>query len=547
MTADRPAAAPAAHIQRIARRRFGIDAFRPGQKEAIRSVLASRDTLAVMPTGSGKSLIYQVSAVVLRGPTVVVSPLIALQRDQAVTLSERDVGGAAVVNSAIRAAERRDAFSDLEEGELEFLFLAPEQLKRDEVRARLREAAPSLFVVDEAHCISEWGHDFRPDYLALGAVIDALGHPPVLALTATASLPVREEIIEHLGMRDPTVIVRGFNRPNIWLGALTFDREPRKKELLLTLVAKAEKPGIVYVATRKHAEEIADALTDRGIKAAHYHGGMKTKERDEIQDAFMNDGLPVIVATSAFGMGVDKANVRFVFHYDAPESLDAYYQEIGRAGRDGAPAQAVLFYRAEDLNVHKFFASGGRVGARELETLAGTIGETEHADTDTLVDKTDLSRHRLAKAINLLAEAGAVEIRPDGEVVPLKSGPEVHEAAEDAVREQKRLFERALLRLERMRAYAEVRDCRRQYLLNYFGEEIAPCGHCDNCERGLPGRAGRAGRPFPLKSRVVHKEWGKGLVRAYEGDSITVLFDDIGEKSLNLEFVLQHELLARAP
>lgn len=530
----------------IARRRFGIHSLRPGQETAIRSVVARRDTLAVMPTGAGKSLIYQVAAVVLRGPTVVISPLIALQRDQAEGLSGHDVGGAAVVNSAIRASERREAFADLEEGELEFIFLSPEQLAREDVRVRLRDAKPSLFVVDEAHCISEWGHDFRPDYLMLGNIIAALGHPTVLALTATASLPVRDEIIARLGMHDPRIIVRGFDRPNIWLGALSFPSEARKRELLLTRVAQIDKPGIVYVATRKHAEEITDALTDRGVDAVAYHGGMKTSERHAIQDAFMRNEHDVIVATSAFGMGVDKPNVRFVFHYDAPESIDAYYQEIGRAGRDGQPAIAVLFYRPEDLNLHKFFAAGGRVDADELEEVAEALKTAGPAPVRNLSAYTDLSRHKLIKAVNLLKEAGAIEVRADGNLALASTRPATDEATDEALREQRHLFEHALLRLEQMRAYAEIRDCRRQYLLNYLGEDSAPCGHCDNCERGLPSsRKDTARHPFPLNTRVQHPQWGKGIVRAYEGDVIRVLFDEAGEKELKLAFVLTHELLHR--
>ena len=223
-------------VRDIARERLGLAALRPGQEEAILSILERRDTLTVMPTGYGKSAIYQIAAVVLRGPTVVISPLIALQRDQVATIAEQEVGGAALVNSELRQSERREAFESLEEGELEFLFLAPEQFNQEATLERLRIAKPSLFVVDEAHCISEWGHDFRPEYLRLGAVIETLGHPAVLALTATASPPVREEIVTRLGMRQPRVIVQGFDRPNIWLGAETFPSSLAKKHALIERV-----------------------------------------------------------------------------------------------------------------------------------------------------------------------------------------------------------------------------------------------------------------------------------------------------------------------
>jgi ATP-dependent DNA helicase RecQ len=334
---------------------LGLETIRPGQEQTILSILERRDTLAVMPTGYGKSAIYQVAAVVLRGPTVVISPLIALQRDQVATIAEQEVGGAALVNSALRQSERREAFEHLEEGELEFLFLAPEQFNQEATLERLRTANPSLFVVDEAHCISEWGHDFRPEYLRLGAVIEALGHPVVLALTATASPPVREEIVTRLGMRRPCVIVRGFDRPNIWLGVETFPSELAKKHALVERVLAADKPGIVYVATRKHAEAVAEALGDHGMKSVYYHAGMNPRERAQVQEAFLTDAEEVIVATNAFGMGIDKANVRFVFHYDIPPTVDAYYQEVGRAGRDGQEARALLLYRPEDLGLPTLF------------------------------------------------------------------------------------------------------------------------------------------------------------------------------------------------
>ena len=346
-------------IERAASEVFGFGELRPGQAEAVGHVLDGRDTLAVMSTGYGKSAIYQIAALLIPGPTVVVSPLIALQAEQVEELESEDAGGAAAVSSFVAAGARREALEELAEGELEFLFLSPEQLSNEEVLADVTAARPSLFVVDEAHCISEWGHDFRPDYLKLGAVVEAVGRPPVLALTATASPPVRHEIVERLRMRSPEIIVRGFDRPEIWLGVEHFHAERAKREALLSQVADEPKPGIVYAATRRLAEELAGELVLRGVSAVAYHAGMSRASRTAAQEGFMADEVDVVVATTAFGMGVDKPNVRFVFHSEPADSVDSYYQEIGRGGRDRAAARAVLFYRVEDLGLRRFFAGGG--------------------------------------------------------------------------------------------------------------------------------------------------------------------------------------------
>src|SRR3954471_12179723 len=288
-------------IAALAKERLGFAALRPGQREGVEAVIGGRDALCVMSTGSGKSAIYQLAGLILDGPTIVVSPLIALQRDQ-MEAAEDGIAEAEVINSTLTERQREEAFEEAEDGEVEFILLAPEQLANDEVVARLRAAGPALFVVDEAPCVAEWGHDFRPDYLRLPAAIEAVGRPTVLALTATASPPVREEIVSVLGLREPAMVIKGFDRPNIHLAVRTFQDAERKRRALLDAVGEAQPPGIVYVATKRAAEEVAAALVRRGLRASAYHGGLGPRRRDDVQERFMaGEGVDVVVATIAFG------------------------------------------------------------------------------------------------------------------------------------------------------------------------------------------------------------------------------------------------------
>ncbi|MDQ2631019.1 MAG: RecQ family ATP-dependent DNA helicase [Actinomycetota bacterium] len=536
--------ASAKEIRQRAKETLGISKLRPGQLQAIEAVTAGRDTLAVMSTGYGKSAIYQLSGEFIDGPTIVVSPLIALQRDQVEAMEEAAPGEAAELNSTVSEARREELMESLREEEREFVLLAPEQLAKEEVLEELRETGPSLLVVDEAHCISEWGHDFRPDYLRLGAFAEQLGHPTLLALTATASPPVRREIVERLGMEDPAVFVRGFDRPNLHLAVRRFSEEHGKERALVEAVAAAEKPGIVYIATRKASEELAAELQEAGVAAEAYHAGLGSKRRGELQDRFMDDEIEAIVATTAFGMGIDKPNVRFVFHAGLSDSVDSYYQEVGRAGRDGEPAAACVFYRPEDQAIRRFLGAGGGVDAEQLEEVGRAVAKAGEVDPAELAENVDLSRSKVLEAVSRLEEVGFVEVSGKGEVIQRDDAPPLDEAIEEGAKASQEREEFEKSRLEMMRSYAEHTGCRRDFVLSYFDEEHeAPCGNCDNCDAGLVEPEADVERPFDVGATVAHSEWGVGEVQRYDADHVVVLFESVGYRTLDLELVEEKNLL----
>ncbi len=411
-------------------RHFGHRTFRPGQEEIVRAVLAGKDVLAVMPTGSGKSLGYQLPALLLPGLTLVVSPLIALMKDQVDELNRKGIKAAAL-HSLATPPERRAAIAGARRGELSLLYVAPERFASASFLRDLSDLRLSRFAVDEAHCVSEWGHDFRPDYRRLAEAAGLCrradgqeGRPPIIAFTATATPEVREDIAALLGLENPEIFVAGFDRPNIFFDVRRVSGELEKRALLPELVGG--RRALVYAATRKSAERAAEALRAAGTRAEVYHAGLEEAERSRVQNGFAAGRIRVVCATNAFGMGIDRPDVEAVVHFEIPGSLEAYYQEIGRGGRDGRPAQATLLWNYVDVRTREYF-----------------IERDE--------DESDIWRPRPA-------------LDPDQ-------------------REKKRELDRKKLR--RMIAYADSTGCLRAALLGYFGEAgVAPrCGNCGNCAR----------------------------------------------------------------
>ena len=348
-------------------------------------------------------------------------------------------------------------------------------------------------------------------------------------------------------MRDTALIVRGFDRPNIHLEVDRFHSESSHERGLIGRIEAAAKPGIVYTATRRRSEELAGALAERGVHVIAYHAGLRDADRNAAQERFMDDDVDVVVATTAFGMGIDKPNVRFVFHSEPADSLDSYFQEIGRAGRDGEPAEAILFYRPEDLGVRRFFAGSGQVDVADIARVAEVVAEADGPVRPTdIQEETDLSQTKLTTAVSRLEDVGAVEVLPSGDVAEADEAPPRHVAIEEAAeaQEQRRHFDRS--RVDMMRAYAEADACRRAFLLSYFGEPYdPPCGNCDFCDAHGDAAAPPAEEdlPFAVGARVRHGQWGEGAVQRYESDSMTVLFDDVGYKTLALSVVAERGLL----
>jgi ATP-dependent DNA helicase RecQ len=399
---------------------FGYADFRPGQEQAVEAVLAGRDTLVILPTGGGKSLCYQVPALLLPGLTVVVSPLISLMKDQVDALTARGLP-AAFVNSTLTSGQAADRFSRAARGEIKLLYVAPERFDFGNTAERLRDMGVSLLAIDEAHCISEWGHDFRPSYLRMASVRERLGDPPTLALTATATPMVREDITRQLHLANPATVITGFDRKNLHYHVVPTRTERDKDGAMVDILRRHDGLAVIYASTRKAVERITAVLDRAGIRAAGYHAGLDDAHRHDVQDAFMNEEVRAIVATNAFGMGIDKANVRLVLHHAMPGTLEAYYQEAGRAGRDGQHSDCYLLHAFPDRFTHEFFIKGAYPDRKIVEQVFELV--RRRADGTGLLRSTPeelaielpgkISGREVESAMRVLARAGALRIEPD--------------------------------------------------------------------------------------------------------------------------------------
>ncbi len=485
---------------------FGYSQVRPHQEEAIRAAIEGRDCLVVMPTGAGKSLTFQLPAALSEGITVVVSPLIALMRDQIIALRERTAFaemGAAYLNSSQSAEEQRDVLTLVRANKLKLLYIAPERLRSNGFVETLQSANLARVVVDEAHCISEWGHDFRPDYLAISDVLSKLGDVQKFAVTATATVRVQKSIVDNLAMKSPEVIVGGFDRPNLHFSVVKckndLERENRLFKALPKLLSRGGS-GLVYVSTRKQCESLSElcsqALAPLGKRAGCYHAGMDTKTRERMQEAWLNDEIPVLVATNAFGMGIDKSNVRFVIHWGYPESPESYYQEAGRAGRDNRKSRVtILTCGVADRKLREFFITNEALVSSDLRDAYEALKKQSGDETVRIPrywwnmefgwnepkPRVILGKLERIKAIERLGE------NQEGTLVRIVK----KEMSERDWRVMQLMLDREqnerFKRLEEMIAYTKCKSCRRRVLLDYFGDEDDPNSDfcCDNCDSGI--------------------------------------------------------------
>jgi ATP-dependent DNA helicase RecQ len=523
---------------------FGFDHFHPGQEDVMLRVMEGQNTLAILATGAGKSLCYQLPALLLDGTTVVVSPLIALMKDQLDMLAERGVRNIVALNSTLSEDQEASARARIARGEIKIAFVTPEKLEDEAFVAMLAKIKVPLFVIDEAHCISAWGHDFRPAYLALGQVIAALGGPTVLALTATATPAVREDILIQLGISNTRTIVKGFDRPNLRYEVVRAENEAAKlKSLKELFVAGLEGTGIIYTATIKNALEVQKFLHDHlDLPAAVYHSKLQKHDRVSVHNLFMGEAIRAVVATNAFGLGIDKPNIRFVIHYDLPGSVEAYTQEAGRAGRDGKLSRCILLYRMSDTRVQNYFLTGKYPDVEDVQKIFGTLeyfgGQQDGVSLADLRKISQLPLTKLKVVLALLKKAKFIEMRARARYGLSQAALENRELVLNLTNyETKKAFDQSKLAM--MLHYSETRSCRRKFILNYFGEDFEAdgCGACDNCLRAKRVETPRSAvsetpSGFRIADVVTHPKFGQGTVERAEKDLVTVLFPNVGYKTL---------------
>ena len=473
-------------------RYFGFRKFLDGQSSVVGALLSGRDALVVMPTGGGKSLCYQLPSLVMDGITVVISPLIALMKDQVDGLERKGIP-ATMINSSVSLSEQRQRLMGLRSGAFKLVYIAPERFQSRVFLEALQSVPIALFAIDEAHCLSQWGHDFRPDYLRLGAALDALGRPQTAAFTATATPEVRADILQSLGLREPFECVSGFERPNLSLTVTPIEKEKNKFARIKEIIGK-HKTGIIYCATRRKVEEVSETLFDWSVSCVAYHGGMKDQDRERAQNLFIEKKRDVVVATNAFGMGIDRSDVRFVLHFDIPGSVEAYYQEAGRAGRDGEPASCELLFNYADSRTQEFFIEGNNPGRSLITEIYRSLLELRNDDNEVLMPLQEFGEHVtglknkmcLSSALATLGRNGYLRrfdipgermrgtrlLRPD-------VYPEALELDWAALEEKER---RDRDKLRAMLDFGYAKMCRQQWILRYFGEKDAGvCGSCDCC------------------------------------------------------------------
>lgn len=506
-------AAPATARVVAAARRLGITRLRPEQERIIADALASRDVLGVLPTGFGKSATYQVPSMIASRPTLLVSPLLALLQDQQAKLVTRGIATVRL-DGTVRGPHRREALARIAAGGPLLVMTTPETLGSPELAAALAGNGVALAAVDEAHCVSEWGHDFRPAYLRIGEELKKLGSPPILALTATATTKVREDIVRFLALRDPDIVASSPHRSNLAFQVITATGDQRSRALA-RYAYRLQRPGIIYCATTREVDTVYAGLCALGVPAHHYHGKMTGKERVAEQELYMKSGRrTVMVATSAFGLGIDKPDIRYIIHHQAPAALEQYVQEAGRAGRDGRRADCILLYDPDDRAIHEALLATSRVRPDQLykvgSALAAWAGEERAPSTAALALSASLGPRATQALLAILEEAGLIHL-DDGEVEVLVPPDKIEEEARSLAGRFATQRTQDARRLDTVAEYAGSGECRAVFLRRYFGEEGgSPCRICDVC-RGVTARAPQIIQPLQRRKRV---RLPKNLARA---------------------------------